>query len=363
MTADIWRVWRDAATLDKPLKVRKRHLPALSAKQVLPEAYSRERLFAAICGGQPVLFSDLRVPIAQKYGADLTGAAVKLIKMGFNATQTARVQTGPSRKRSYLRVAELMRRWEGRRAIASVTDLHIRGTRVERDLDTTPLSAFNILLCGSDAMAQQEMMTMVVSTRGNVTDSHSDDPDGSNHCFAGKKLWLAWETFEGQAAGLEDNSRGCCVGAAAFSFESFTQLRSARWWVVSDGETLFLPGHLTHRVITLEHYLGIGSFFVALPSAVQTIARWITHGPLWSIKYTFVTRGLVDEIAAAATRKMRELSVAWPAERDQWGASYARIAADRWIDRNGAQKNTLLQNQHFSELLAAAQAIPRSSSA
>jgi hypothetical protein len=37
--------------------------------------------------------------------------------------------------------------------------------------------------------------------RPTFTDSHSDDPDGSNHCFVGRKLWLVWDTFLGIGRG------------------------------------------------------------------------------------------------------------------------------------------------------------------
>jgi len=104
-------------------------------------------------------------------------------------------------------------------------------------------------------------MTLVISSQGNVTDSHSDDPDGSNHCFVGRKLWLAWDTFEGRAAGLQDCSRDLVRERARFDLATFAALPSACWWTVGAGETLFLPGRLTHRVITLEPYIGIGSFY------------------------------------------------------------------------------------------------------
>ena len=48
------------------------------------------------------------------------------------------------------------------------------------------------------------MYSLVISTRGYVTDSHSDAPDSTNYCFTGRKLWIAWETQEGLEHGLED---------------------------------------------------------------------------------------------------------------------------------------------------------------
>lgn len=347
MSDDILGIWRGAAEHDPLLSVREKHLPALRARRVLPRTYTRGALFSALFDGSPVVFGDFRVPVR-------ASSLPELIRTGFDEGQKARVQMGPARKRRRLFVPELVARWERRRAIVSVTDLHVRGHRIEEEIDIEPLSDFNVLLCGSEGMAEQEMMTMVVGTRGNVTDSHSDDPDGSNHCFVGRKLWLAWDTFEGKAAGLEDNSRDTCDGAAAFDVEAFLSLRTSRWWTVNAGETLFLPGHLTHRVITLDHYLGIGSFFVALPSAIQTLARWNAHGPLWSLAGEKRKAGLVDEIARTTVLKVKELARS-AARQEQWGLSFMRRAVAVWKSRVPAETHdSVLRNEPFAELLRVA---------
>jgi hypothetical protein len=354
VNANVWRIWTTAAGFDRRLDVSRKQVAAFQAKRVVTRPYTRDALFQAISTGRPVVFSDLHVPVKNLSGSRLETLPA-LIVDGFARSAIARVQMGPSRKRSCLPVNEVIRKWERGRAILGVTDLHIRGTLLENELGLSALSDFNLMLGGSDAVAEQEMMTLVISTRGNVTDSHSDDPDGSNHCFVGSKLWLAWETFEGRSAGLEDNSRDDCVGDAAFDIETFLSLPSASWWTVSEGETLFLPGSLTHRVITLEHYLGVGSFFVALPSCVQTLIRWNTHGPLWSLGRSRHNGGLVDEIADTATQKVRELAAGPPSLAEHWGLRYFRRAAQQWLSaEEGSARNNLLRNRSFAELLNAA---------
>jgi hypothetical protein len=352
MAADLWQTWRTAADFDAGLKLRARHLPALREKQIQAEPYSRNRLFSALYEPEPVVFSDFHVPAPLEPGRSARDTVADLITNGFGPKQTARVQTGPSKTRTYLRIPELMQRWYRGRAIVSVTDLHIRDTSLETSLGVGVLSDFNLLLGDSDAMERQEMMTLVISARGNVTDSHSDDPDGSNHCFTGRKLWLGWETFEGKAAGLEDNSRDECEGDAAFDLDAFLSLPSARWWVVGEGQTLFLPGSLTHRVITLEHYLGVGSFFVALPSAIQTMARWSTHGALWTLKGLRGNEGLVNEITRAVTAKVRALLDAPLHVSDHWGLPYLGDAAARWLRTETPNRRAaLLENRDFAELI------------
>ena len=69
-----------------------------------------------------------------------------------------------------------------------------------------------------------------------------------------------WDTQEGRKAGLEDVERDIVYGRAAFDLPTFCKLDSARWLTVGPEETLFLPGRFTHRVVTVERYLGFGSF-------------------------------------------------------------------------------------------------------
>jgi len=303
--------------------------------------------------GEPALFSDLALRVDGRPEEPVRDRLLQLYRNGFSRLRRVSVQAGPSQRRERVTVRELLRRWSGGRAVISVTDLHIRGTRVEPAIGIAALSDFNVLLLGSEDMALQEMMTLVISSAGNVTDSHSDDPDGSNHCFAGTKLWLAWDTFEGLHRGLQDNSRQELHDSARFDMRVFLELPSSRWWLVTEGETLFLPGKLTHKVITLEHYLGIGSFYVALPNALQTVMRWYDHGPLWSLTNA-ESRGLIDEIALAAARKADQLRIGSNLERRRWGIAYLRGALERFEQEPAPVRAALLRNAAFAELCRAA---------
>ncbi|MDP9107220.1 MAG: hypothetical protein M3N49_14980 [Candidatus Eremiobacteraeota bacterium] len=356
MPSSLISIWERAARLDPTLAVAGGDLAALRRRKIRAVPYSRERLFTEMAAGRPVIFTDFAVRVDGPPDAAVREKLLEVYRTGFPRKRRARVQVGPSQRRSTLPVPEMLRRWDSGRAIISVTDLHIRGTRVERALGVDELSDFNVLLLGSDDMSRQEMMTLVISSAGNVTDSHSDDPDGSNHCFVGKKLWLAWDTFDGQARGLEDHSRTSIDGLAAFDMRTFLSLRSARWFFVSDGQTLFLPGKLTHKVITFEQYLGVGSFYVALPSALETLVRWYERGPLWSLA-SRRDDGLVDEIARTLARHVRALRAASREEQERWGLSYLDAAVERFTRTEPAAVRARLQrNPAFAELVATVQA-------
>src|SRR6266849_1913263 len=141
----------------------------------------------------------------------------------------------------------------GRRIVkGSPPTTFISGSRSsDRVCDSSAISNFNTLRNGPERLRDLEVATVLMGTAGSMTDAHSDDPDGCNHCIFGKKLWLVWDRREGQASGLQDCEYDDVYTQAPFDLGSFASMRSAQWFVVSKGNTLFLPGHLTHRVITL----------------------------------------------------------------------------------------------------------------
>ena len=354
MDDDIREIWEAGARADSSIQFSERHVEPLRAKRVLPEPYSRARLFEKMMLGEPVLFTGFVLPIATRNGENRSEAVAEMIRNGFPKDAKAHIQRGPARIKGRMRVPEVMRRWSGRRALISTIDLHFRGTPLSTQMALETLSDFNVLITGSEAMSELEMMTVVIGAAGNVTNSHTDDPDGSNHCFTGRKLWMTWESFEGSAKGIQDDSRDDCDGKPRFDLDDFLTVDSARWWTVTEGQTLFLPGKMTHRVITLEHYLGIGSFYLGLPGCVQNIARWHEHEPIWLTRnpeYTF----LLGEITRAVTSRIRMLRHATDADRERWGIAYVRETVARWErEEREERRRELLGNADFAELVEVA---------
>ena len=354
------------ARFDRALRGTDKVRAALAGKRIRPAAQgatpdqARGALFAAVAEGRPVLSTTTRVPVARESELGVKSALLDGLSRAFKPRETASAQVGRNGRRDTLAVRELLRRWASGRHVVSITDLHVRGTRLERDIDTAELSRFNLLPLGTDGMRRQEMMTLVVSSRGNVTDSHSDDPDGSNHCFVGRKLWLAWETFEGRRAGLQDCSRDEIDQNARFDLAAFASLKSASWWTVSPGETLFLPGRLSHRVVTLESYLGIGSFYCTPASGLENLSRWYHHGALWSLDDPDgENRDLVDDIAMALTRKLRVVRRQTRRSQERWGLDCCALGLSQWQRRwSPARRGKLLASHpHFAELVEEMQSV------
>lgn len=340
--------WERAADLDKTLKVGNQDLFLLKKKRVTPIPYSRLLMFSRMAKGQISLFNNLKVPVSNDSGNDLRSVLTNGISTGFPKSRTARIQMGRSGRRCRMRVAEVMRRWQSGRTILSVTDLHFRGTKFYEVINTSALSNFNILCTdlefSSEFMESIEMMTLVVSSEGNLTDNHADDCDGTNHCFLGRKLWLAWDRLEGKAAGFEDVDRDKVLDQAAFDIKAFLSLPSSRWFTVEPGQTLFLPGSLAHKVITLEHYIGAGSFHVALPSYIRSLKRWILYDT-----HDIGPQGLLEKINVAVMRRIHKLQGAPQSVRESWGVSSMKKAIQLWDKTESLEnKAALLRHPAFA---------------
>jgi len=337
--------------VDRTVQAEDRHIPLLLDKLVPVEKYSRARLFHHMSRQEPALFHSCRVPLRAE--GETRALLLQYLRNSVLTDATASVRVGPSRARRRLRVREIADRWGRGRAVLGITDLHIRETEMGGLIDTRALRDFNVLLCGSSEMQVQEMLTLVISTKDYFTDSHSDDPDGNNHCFVGTKLWLMWETFEGLSRGLEDAERVKVCGQCRFDLDAFLDLKSSRWLTISEGQTLFLPGNLTHKVYTLEHYLGVGAFYVGLPNCIQTLARWIEHGPLWSLGDRNGQHGnLLDEITDAVIAKVHETRHSTVRVRRKWGLPELEHAIQAWNRHKRREANgQLLRDPRFARLL------------
>ena len=344
MKLSLPELWEEAARIDPTLKLHRRDVAALRQKQIRPERFSRDRLFSRMSRGQVSLFSDCPVFFKDGFSPHSPQALAELITTGFPASQTARVQTGPSRTIHRLKVPEVMRRWQAGRARLGVTDLHFRDTRFEKTVAYSPLNDFDVLCSEPELIEKIEMMSLVISSKGTFTDSHADDCDGSNHCFAGKKLWLAWGRIEGKAAGFQDVDRDSVSEQARFDMTTFLSLSSACWFVVEADRTLFLPGNLAHKVITLAPYVGIGGFYVSLPGYIWSLTRWLRYDTL-----DVGPKDLLEKINRAVLDKVTEARSGSRRLQERWGLAYLQKAVRDWEGRERpAVKKSLMRNPTFA---------------
>jgi hypothetical protein len=349
---ELVRLWEFAAVVDPSLRTWRRSVSTLNRKQLRAKPYARTTLFSRMMKGQVSLFTNFPVPVKHEGSGDRRSSLLEVIKNGFPPRRTAGVQVRSSHC-TRMKVSELMRCWERGRSIVSVTDLHFRKTKFAESIDTSALSDFNILCDDPFLIENLEMMTVVISSKCNLTDTHTDDCDGSNHCFLGKKLWLCWDRMEGRAKGFEDLDRDEVESFARFELPTFFSLPSSQWFVIKENETLFLPGSLSHKVITLQDYVGVGSFHVALPSYVRALRRWILYDSL-----DVQPHNLLGRINRAVIGKIRRLEKEPAHIREKWGLPYLKPSIERWLrNERSSEKTKLLANPAFDSFLAAARKV------
>jgi len=358
--ADLKNLLEEAVGFDSTLEGFSQKLPEMQSCFVPPVPYTRDKLFQHQVIGEPLIATGFPVPV-QPNVLNVTpgdkGQAIIQWLSKSRAPRKYRVYTGPTGVKRHLTLAEIASKWSKNTSAFGVTDLHIRETSMERLIDVEVLSQFNLFPSSTPIARFQEMFSFVIASYGYVTDSHSDAPDSSNYCFVGKKLWLAWDTEQGRRVGLQDIERTRVYGKAHFDLAAWLSLPSARWFVVEQGEALFLPAHYTHKVITLESYVGVGSFYVSLPNCLRLLEHWIIRSPLWSKgdKHD-ENASVLGDIAETVASSIVRLQEGSRATQNRWGYDFLEQSAKHFIStRSGADLQYLLEDTRFCKV---ADAIP-----
>ena len=348
----LWDALQDATRFDPTLDLDRKHFPKMLRRHISPIPYSEENLHGSMSAGEPYILTGYPSPLIGSLEnvpeAD-AGAEIMQWLARNGSKDLHRLYVGPTGVRRDLNFKEIAAKWQADRTRFGVTDLHIKNTNVEKIIDTGRLSEFNILTASTDMAFEQEMFSFVISSRGQVTDSHSDAPDSTNYCFTGQKLWLAWDTYEGIKHGLQDVDRMPVSGKARFDMEAWLSCKSARWLLVNPGETLFLPAHLTHKVITLKRYVGVGGFFIALPNCLRVMEHWVSRIPLWSKRDRLGERDeLLGDIAQSVRSKIVGLQNGSKRDRRRWGYDYLQQSAEHFIaTRSKATLRSLWSDPRF----------------
>jgi hypothetical protein len=128
---------------------------------------------------------------------------------------------------------------------------------------------------------------------------------------------------------------------------TFLSLHSSRWFIIKANETLFLPGNLAHKVITLEPYIGVGGFHVTLPGYLRSLKRWILYDTL-DIKQ----KDLLGRINRALMKKVQQVQKGGRLVKERWGLRYLQKAVKDWeLHEESANKTILLRHSAFAAFL------------
>lgn len=333
----LWESLSKARSFDPSIDLSRSDIDRMIALYVRPRAYSRDCLFKAMADREPVVLAGYPSPVRSPLDVlSLREAARCIINCIADSSDEATytVTMHDDGRRVQLRPCEIAELWRRKTDVFGITDLYIRNTFMEELIDPKGLSNFNLLLKASRGASSQEQFSFVISAEGMITNSHSDDPDSSNFCLEGRKLWIFWDTYTGLAAGLQDAERLLLTTIPRFDINVWLSMPSARWCIVGPNDTLFLPANFTHKVITLENYVGVGGFYVSLPNCLSLIADWIYRGPLWS-KLDKKSRNamLIGDISLAVQETILRLRDCSPAVSGALGYDFLNLSARNVIQR------------------------------
>ena len=349
-TTNTQEIFSKAVSYDPTLDVSHINKRKLELKRVLPSSYSRKALFTNMADGKASVFHNFPSPVRfpEPNTVEQSQAVINSF-MSSRLKTNVRVKTGKSKTEKYFNVRDMAKMWKRQRAIMNVTDFHYRDTAIEKHINPDTLSEFNLYQNCDESVATQEMMTLVVSSKGGFSDSHSDDSDGSNHSFIGTKLWIAWDTQEGLAAGLEDVEKVDVFTDCKFDIDTWLSLKSACWFTVESGETLFCPGNLTHKVVTLSPYLGVGSFYLSIPNCLRTLSRWILHRANWqTVENTGFSDFLFPDVIQRIEKQIISLKSSPKHLQNSWGLNYLNYSIESWKKQFNAKQRQQIIEEGFT---------------
>ncbi len=169
----LWSAVEAGRQYDPTLEISRRAFSKMLRRYVPPMPYARETLFERMLCGQPSVLAGLPAPLRSPL-RDLPPAEMGPALINWLETRRSgekhRVSIGPSGIRRYLTLKEIAQKWRADRTRFGVTDMHIRGSKMENVAAPDLLSSFNLLPHSSVLAREQEMFSFVISSRGQVTD-------------------------------------------------------------------------------------------------------------------------------------------------------------------------------------------------
>lgn len=179
--------------------------------------------------------------------------------------------------RSHWKGANIARRWNEGSRVFAVTD-HSDAVSVKSAFCWDLVTKQNFL--SRDGLRRFEVCGPVLATSGHLTASHVDDPDIWNSCLSGRKLWYLMDATDW--AKHEGVNNETLLDSIHFDFETFMKIPSSRWAIVEEGNAFYCPNRYAHRVVTLDRYIGAGTFMVTPESRTRLLRYWARHGTQWA---------------------------------------------------------------------------------
>ncbi len=267
---------------------------AFAKKRLRRERFTKSSWLSAQRRAVPKLYA--RTPTGPRAAMDPLTCAQTLLSASDEPVAVLQ-DLGDTVRRSRWAPERVLAAWEANDPVFGITDHSVGSEVLSEDfrLDTVLEDNF---LSRTESLERFEVCGPVLATRGHLTDAHMDDPDIWNSCVSGAKAWFMADSREWSRE--HRVSIRHIVDVEPLDVETFLSLPGSRWAVVADGAALYCPNTYVHRVVTLERYVGIGTFCATRASAGRLLDFWRAHGSLFEADGSpGLIRGLEDAIACA----------------------------------------------------------------
>jgi len=258
-------------------------------KRLRRERFTRRSWLSAQRRGVPKLYSSS--PTRPHEPMDDLAHARALLSL--SDAPTVAVLRDMGERRSQWTPQRVLDAWQADDPAFGITDHAVGGAALSAHVRMNTVLENN-LLSHEDALDRFEVCGPILATRGHITDAHMDDPDIWNSCVSGAKAWVMADIREWSRQFQLSVRR--ILDAEPLDVETFLSLPGSRWAVVTDDTALYCPNTYVHRVVTLERYVGIGTFCATPESAPRLLDFWHEHGSQWEADGA---PGLIQGVEAA----------------------------------------------------------------
>ncbi|MBO6938218.1 MAG: hypothetical protein JJ863_24835 [Deltaproteobacteria bacterium] len=262
---------------------------AFAKKRLRRERFAQDEWLSAQRRAVPKLYSDSPTP--PRRSADPLRCARALLSS--DEPVAVLQDLGERVRRSDWAPERVLAAWEANDPVFGITDHSVGGAVLNQHFRMETVLAGNFL-SHTDSLHRFEVCGPVMATRGHLTDAHMDDPDIWNSCVSGAKVWFMTDSREWSRE--YQVSVRQIVEVEPLDAETFLSLPGSRWAVVTDGAALYCPNTYVHRVVTLERYVGFGTFCATRESAARLLRFWREHGSLFEADGS---PGLIDGLDEA----------------------------------------------------------------
>lgn len=157
---------------------------------------------------------------------------------------------------------------------------HLKHAQLKQITNMSFLAGYNLLCRLPTKNDAAGHVVWYVQSIADGASLHCDYVDSEVNVLSGQKVWVTVRWQEAKAAGIDVID----VRSArpSHTWQQFLQCPSFHWFIVEQGDSLFMPADRLHGTHALgkDMACSTGHYFATLPSLPHTLSLWL-HAPEW----------------------------------------------------------------------------------